>query len=321
MSQKRYLGLELSGAKNAKTTLAVLEYYPREKKVFLLDVHTGIGADGTSSSDDVLIETVQDHADEHADLKMGVNVPLTLPPCLICNRKNCSALTCSSSTEVKWMKNFASKAALSSNRKLTTSKLKAKQKEFFTPYTQRPVELWLKHEVLCKLPDKIKFELDETLGSNKAPLAARMHYLKPYFEQYQLHEVLPKLTVALLMPYLKLKKKTIQEYRKLEEGVAARNTIIEKMSENLDIFIYDRDLKKITQNINAFDAFLCAYTVLLYDRNECVNPPRSFPVESGWIQYPKSPLLNSDADSSAAGVQGHDDSDDDDDDEEGDEDS
>jgi hypothetical protein len=30
----------------------------------------------------------------------------------------------------------------------------------------------------------------------------------------------------------------------------------------------------------------------LYDRNECVAAPKHFPVKSGWIRYPKSPLLD-----------------------------
>lgn len=284
MSQKRYLGLELSGAKNAKTTLATLEYYPKEKKVFLLDVHVGIGADESANSDEALIQTISDHADEHLDFKMGVNVPLTLPPCIGCTKKACMNSQCAA-PEVKWMRT-------QSGKKRTTSKRQARMKDFFTPYTQRPVELWLKNEVLAKLPEKIRFEIDETLGGNKAPLTARMHYLQKHLSKYEIVEVLPKLTVALLAPFMKLNQRVLKQYRQLEDGASARETIMERMCENLDIFIYDRDLKKITQNINAFDAFLCAYTVLLLDRNECVNPPKGFPIASGWICYPKSPLLD-----------------------------
>ena len=182
----------------------------------------------------------------------------------------------------------------------STAKRGARQKDSFTPYTQRPVELWLKNEVLSRLPPRVRFEIDETLGGNKAPLTGRMHFLKFHLGKYDMHEVLPKLTVALLMPFLKISNRTLAQYRKLEGGVQARETIIERMSENLDIFIYDRDLKKITQNINAFDAFLCAYTVLLYDRNQCVNPPRGFPAQSGWVRYPKSPLLDASYDPSKA---------------------
>ncbi len=285
MSQKRYLGLDLSGAKNAKTTLAVLEYYPKEKKVFLLDIHSGIGAEANFNSDEALIQTIREHADNHPEVQVGVNVPLTLPPFFNLPKKTKNPDDLWDTAEVKWM-------TANSPKKTTTSKRNAKLKDFFTPYTQRPIELWLKNEVLSKLPPKLRFEIDETLGGNKAPLTARMQYLKMHLDAYELHEVLPKLTVALLMPFLKLTQKTLLEYRKLEEGLAARQAILDKMSENLDIFIYERDFKKITQNINAFDAFLCAYTVLLYDRNECVAPPRSFPNGSAWVRYPKSPLLD-----------------------------
>jgi len=289
VNQKRYLGLELSGAKNAKTTLATLEYYPKEKKVFLLDVHLGIGADASKDSDSVLIETLLDHANGHPHFKIAVNVPLTLPPCFNCTRKSCASSSSSSicnSPEVKWMRTMPP-------QKKPVSKRTAKLKNFFTPYTQRPIELWLKHEVIAKLPEKIRFEIDETLGGNKAPLTARMQYLKHRLSEFEIHEVLPKLTVALLMPALKLTVRHLQNYRKMEEGADARHHILEKMCEQLDIFIYERDFKKLTQNLNAFDAFLCAYTLLLFDRHDCVNPPKSFPVNSGWILYPRSPLLDS----------------------------
>jgi hypothetical protein len=283
MNQKRYLGLELSGAKNSKTTLATLEYYPKEKKCFLLDVHTGIGTDENAHADDALIETILEHADEHPDMKIGVNVPTTLPPALT---------TPNGTSEIKWMKIFAAKSKLIQPPKKRTSKRNARMKDFFTPYTQRPVELWLKYEVMAKLPEKMRFEIDEAMGGNKAPLTARMFFLKSYLKNYEIHEVLPKLTVALLAPELKISHKTIKQHRQLEDGASARQVIIEKMCDHLDIFIYDRDLKKLTQNLTAFDAFLCAYTVLLFDRNECVNPPKGFPIQSGWVRYPKSKLLD-----------------------------
>ena len=295
MNQKRYLGLDLSGAKNAKTTLAVLEYYPKEKKVFVLDVHPGIGADETASSDEVLVQTLLDHADGHPDLKIGVNVPVTLPPCITCTRKSCPMPAACTVPEVRWMRNHAVRTSLARPRKKTASRRNMRLKEYFTPYTQRPVELYLKNEVLGRLPEKIRFEIDETLGGNRAPLSARMHFLRMHLRHYELLEVLPKLSVALLMPHLKIPQKTILQHRQIETGAQARQTLIERMCESLDIFIYERDLKKLTQNLNAFDAFLSAYTVLLQDRGECVSPPKGFPIDSGWICHPKSSLLDPDS--------------------------
>jgi hypothetical protein len=295
MNHQRYLGLELSGAKNAKTNIAVLEYYPKEKKVFLLDIHSGIGADTHGSSDDALIESILDHADGKAGVKMGVSAPLTLPPCLTCTKKACSSQRACALPEVKWMKTFFQKHSGSRSKRPVSKKI-TKQKDFFTAYTQRPVELWLRWEVLNHLPEKVRFELDETLGGNRAPLTARMHYLKKMLQKETcieaMVEVLPKLTVALLMPSLKLTYRHLRLYRSLEEGVSARQTILERMCDQLGLFIYDRDLKKLTTNLNAFDAFLCAYTTLLKDRGECMNAPKGFPVDSGWVSYPKSPLLD-----------------------------
>ncbi|MBS1959694.1 MAG: hypothetical protein JST80_09505 [Bdellovibrionales bacterium] len=291
MSHQRYLGLELSGAKNAKTTIAVLEYYPKEKKVFLLDIHSGIGADQTVNSDEALIDTILDHSKGSTQMKMGVSVPLTLPPCLLCNRKICNAKNMCNTPEVKWMHSFWQRHA-QTKVKRPISKKTARQKDFFTPYTQRPVELWLKYEVMKHIPKKIHFELDEALGGNKAPLTARMYFLQRHLHAFQMHEVLPKLTVALLMPSLRLTFRTLRMYRSLEDGAFARQTILERMCEHLDIFIYERDMKKLTTNLNAFDAFLCAYTVMLLDRGECVSPPRGFPADSGWVDYPKSQLLD-----------------------------
>ena len=264
----RYIGLDLSGAKNAKTTLATLEYYPKEGKAFLLDIHTGLGADHEQNSDLVLVEALLDHADSHPQCKIGVNVPLTLPPCLTHSKKNCGLQTCKS-PEVKWM-----------NQK------NKNQKTFFTPYTQRPIELLLKQDVIAKLPEKIRFEMDETLGGNKAPLTARMHFLKRHLSQFKLIETLPKLSLAILASQLKVPTSAIQNYRDLEEGSSARLSILEAFCEKEPVFIYERDLKKLSQNLNAFDAFICAYTVLLLDQKKCAHPPQGFPLRSGWIHYP-----------------------------------
>jgi hypothetical protein len=47
----------------------------------------------------------------------------------------------------------------------------------FTAYTTRPVELWLRHAVLPTLEPRARFDVDEAMGSNRAPLLARMRFL------------------------------------------------------------------------------------------------------------------------------------------------
>lgn len=276
---KRYLGLELAGAKNQKTSLAVLEYYPKEGKTFLLDIHEKMNSKGSphaqvAHSDEILLSVI--HEFSSGVTKMGVNVPLELPPCIFCTKKSCKPGGRCSSAAVKWMRDITRKAA-------RNPLLKALD---FTPYTQRPVELWIRYQVLPKLSPHERFEIDETLGGNKAPLTARMAFLKRHLGALTLTEVWPKLTIGALSHTMGLNKRTITSYRKLEEGVHAREEILETLTEKKNIFIYERDIRRIAASLSCFDAFLCAYTALLSDLNATQAPPHGFPLASGWVEYP-----------------------------------
>jgi hypothetical protein len=270
---RRYLGLELAGAKNQKTTIAVLEFYPKEHKVFLLDIYDRIVTKRYQSSDEALLELIQELTVElgRGTAKMGVNVPLELPPCIGCSRRTCGLSTKCADPSVKWMRDVTRRAT--------------KRREF-TPYTQRPIELWVRYEVFKLLPDGHHFEIDETLGGNKAPLTARMSFLKRHLNHLRLLEVWPKLSIALLALHLGLNKRVVSRYRHLEEGFHAREEILEALSTKHGIFIYERDVRKLTHNLAAFDAFVCAYTALLSDSGRCTRIPKGFPTSSGWVQYP-----------------------------------
>ncbi|MFL5811934.1 MAG: hypothetical protein ACJ763_00020 [Bdellovibrionia bacterium] len=286
---KRYLGLELSGAKNPKTAVAVLEFYPKEQKIFLLDIHDRIpeknasekfssksngDRSGQAAADEQLIslidELTEDSANGRKKVRMGVNVPLEMPPCL----SRLSQTRCNSA--IKWMREMTKKAQRSHQVKVLE----------FTPYTQRPVELWVRYQVLPKLHPYERFEIDETLGGNKAPLTARMIYLKPYLRKIELIEAWPKLTIAALAEPLGISKRTISAYRRLEEGVQAREDILEALVEQRDVFVYDKDIRKLAMNLSAFDAFLCAYTALLSDLEQTAAAPPGFPTATGWVHYP-----------------------------------
>ena len=225
---RRYLGLELAGAKNQKTALAALEYYPKEKKIFLLDIYDRITghrgrdegptherSEGTShhheshppgllglttAADEALLELLtelsEDAEPKHHGILMGVNVPLQLPPAIACARKTCAKPTAGTLAAVKWMREAHRKA----ERQARTDANAPRVTEY-TTYTQRPVELWVRYQVLSRLPEAYRFEIDETLGGNKAPLTARMQFIRRHLEPLPfagIWEVWPKLTVSLL---------------------------------------------------------------------------------------------------------------------------
>ena len=274
---RRYLGLELAGAKNLKTAVAVLEHYPREGKTFLLDVHEKIMVRPGQSGDEALLELITEIGpDAHA---IGVNVPLTLPPCIECTRKSCPLPAHCTVPSVRWMRKATQKAQRGGAGRGTRA-------IEFTPYTQRPVELWMRYEVFPDIPEPMRFEIDETLGGNRAPLTARMHFLRRHLATQQIHEVSPKLTIATLAEDLGLAKRTVTSYRHLEQGAHAREEILEAFIKRHGVFIYQRDVQKLAVQLSAFDSFLCAYTTLLADQARCKKAPAGFPHSTGWVDCP-----------------------------------
>jgi hypothetical protein len=283
LQPRRYLGLELAGAKNLKTAVSVLEYYPREQKVFLLDVYDRISGHDEQTGDDALLETLREFshegtgAERNRIAKMGVNVPIGLPPCITCTRRSCETSGKCGDPSVKWMREQI--------RKASESRAHGMNVRDFTPYTQRPFEIWARYQILPKLAEDFRFEIDEALGGNRAPLTARMHYLRKRLGDLPIVEVWPKLTIASLASALSLPKRLVAQYRKPEEGYAARVELLEIIAMQKGVFIYDRDLKKLGQSLTAFDAFVCAYTALLADRDMTVKAPRGFPKDGGWVEY------------------------------------
>lgn len=266
---KRYLGLDLAGGKNDKTTLAVLEHYPKEGKTFLLDVYEKLGGNEEQSADEVLIETIRE-VGEGACL-LGINVPIDLPPCVTCERKTCPLPKKCTVSSVQWMRNHSSRA--------------------FTPYTQRPIEVWIRTTMIPLLSPEARFEFDEAMGGNRAPLTVRLSFLKRHLKKHSFIEVWPKLSAALLSTHLDLPTNFINRYRELEDGPFVRASFLDRLTSDEGIFIYDRDAKKLAGNLSAFDSFLIAYTALLSDQNRTEPRPEKFPEDQSWIGFPQSKLL------------------------------
>jgi hypothetical protein len=160
-----------------------------------------------------------------------------------------------------------------------------------TPYTQRAFEIWARYRILPELHPDFRFEIDEALGGNRAPLTARMHYLKRHLGSLPIVEVWPKLTISTIAQAFHLPKRLIQNYRKPEEGYAARVELLETIAMKKGVFIYDRDLKKLGRSLTAFDAFICAYTAVLCDRDMTAKAPKGFPKGSSWVAYVPPPGL------------------------------
>lgn len=265
----RFIGLALGGGKTDKTCLAVVEYFPEQNKIFLGRLFDRIKSDGEISSDFQVHSLIAQFAG--AVESVAFDVPITLPHCLRCELR-CPGLEACTEESTQWM------------WKHWRAKEKARPKKLFTPYTERCVEQYIESNL------EEPFHVQHALGSNLAPLTARAQYLIRRLS-YPVIEVLPKVSLWRIGESLEVAKSHLRSHRHWDSGQGSREALLNKLMDRNLAFIYDQDIKVLTDNAHAFDAFLCAMTGLLSFQGRCEPRPRGFPKSEGWVQIPKKDLV------------------------------
>lgn len=265
-SPTKYLGLELGGSKSSRTAVVVLDYYKDKNKVFVSEIFTHIQGDHEETGDERLVERLN----AYRPSVIGVNAPLSLPPCITCTLPVCPTYQQCSVPAVEWMRKQAKKLKLS----------KAKHP---TPYTQRPGDVALR--------GMLNVPLEETLGAGRSPLAARMQYLKRHMSVEKLIEVNSRVALSGLIDWYRLSARDLRRYRNVEFGVETRYSILERMGEESsmnaipDLFLYKADTLALAQHLVAFDAFLSAMMALASDLGLLAKAPG--PSDWGFVASPK----------------------------------
>jgi hypothetical protein len=160
------------------------------------------------------------------------------------------------------------------------SKLKKRPRPFL-PYLQRAAELWLRYAT----PEE--FLIPDALGSNAAPLAARLYFLRPHLPE-PIYEVFPRATVSRIVSSLGLPKTLSRDYSDLERGLYTREQFFAQLGKKLpQIFIYEKDLETLILHLSAFHAFIDALTQHLIRTHQVEVPPKHFPRNATWIYIPK----------------------------------
>lgn len=262
----RFMGISLSGGKADKTCIAVIEYFPEHKKVFLARLFERIKTEAEISADLKIIEHINEY-NGHIDF-VAMDTPLSLPVCIECEL-NCPGYESCHVPSIQWMR--------TKYKEILQEK---KPKKIFTPYTQRCVEVYLSREL------EESFEIQHALGANLAPLTARARFLKRRI-QVPVIEVIPKISIWRLGLQAKVSKSHLRFHRHAIGGDESRRVILQSVSENKNIFIYHQDLKVMVENHHAFEAFVCAYTAFLKFKKQTENRPKNFPKDEFWVEFPK----------------------------------
>lgn len=267
MTPKRFAGVELGGSKSSRTTVVLLDWFDRDGRAFVSGIHAQVqGRDG-STGDDRLIALLN----EHELAGIGINAPLSFPPCVGCALSVCPTARFCEVPEVEWMRKEA-------------KRLRIPKAKHPTPYTQRPVDLALRGLIA----ERVKGEAfaEETLGANRAPLAARMMYLRRHLRCGEMLECNPRVSVAGMGQRLKFSSRGLRRYRDVEDGALHRLEFLERLAEGgaPGIFFYKSDQVALARDLGSFDA-LSAAVMALYRELNLLDAPL-FPAAWGNVAVP-----------------------------------
>lgn len=261
------------GVKNNRSSVAVLDYFPKTERLALTELESGVGHSDKEQSAGQADEELIRHL---LALRKGcprfyglaIHAPLSMPPYLELRGKKQPFPARSRDPQVKWMNEQWARL---------TDKPRA-----FVPYLQRPAEIYLRH--LCTE----KFPITDGFGSNAAPLAARMEFLKAYLPK-PFFEVFPRATLPRLVSSLGFSKWIPLQYSDLDKGVDTREEFINQLLKKVpSLFIYSKDHESLVLNVHAFHAFLSALTGFLIAKDACERAPRDFPKGASWIHIPRT---------------------------------
>lgn len=263
----RFAGISLGGGKTDKTAVAILEYFPDKRRIFLRSLRDRVTGTPELSADDALCRFL---LEEERDISIiGIDVPLQLPKCFRCDLKCPGVMACPQPT-VKWMRDVHKKRAKNK-----------RPNKMFTPYTERAAEIYISNEL------EEPFHPSHALGSNAAPLTARAYFLRRRLRPSSMVEVYPKLTLWRIGGALSIPLSYLRFHRHAVGSDEARHYILRRLIEKEIAFIYQQDLRTMVENNVAFEAFLCAITAFLKYRAQTEKRPGLFPKDEAWIEFPR----------------------------------
>lgn len=264
----RSYGLELTGPRVPRSTVAVLDYYPKSRRLILSDL-IAPGGD-TDDLDQAMLEYFAEQSKDTSLLKrslLATNAPLNFPPLL---SKRMGGSPANYKEEVAWMEE-------------TWEKLRPRPRRFLD-YVHRPVEIYLRH--LC--PERFAFA--DAIGSNQALLTARFMKLREDLKIKTI-ECSPRASFQRICKTLRARSFILKSYSSLADGLEARKDFMNLLQKRLpELFIFEESLESLILHLHSFHAFIMALTLHLDHKGYCEKAPPYFPKKSQWTLLPRQQI-------------------------------
>lgn len=270
MTQTRsnFVGIHYSGANTHKTSLVVLISEASTEPAILTDIYSKIGADLKVFSDDRILGILNHHLPVS---EVMVDCPLSVPPCVACERPKCPGVISCEDLSVAYMLSLHDR-----------EQAKMKRSRPVNPQTQR---LW---DAFQNSRSTTRKRLNPSSYSpSNSSLATRAKVLQKRLNQSLEGLVLQETSVPLTLIRLKSQMGVSIEYKNFEKGALVRSKILDRFVELQWIQQTSSKMKtELVDSVENFQAFITGWVCYLKSLNKTLNRPEDYPETAGWVYLP-----------------------------------
>lgn len=266
MNHPIYTGLHLSGSNSFRTSLAILAGSPNSPPK-VVKLYEKIGSFDITFSDERLVNIL---SKLEISNPVFIDCPMTLPPCVSCSRAVCPGIIGCEDISVAWMLKLAQ----------TYQSARKRKRKPINPQNQRLADMLFDSNAMG----------EATFNVNNSALAFRARALNKRLKSLPhticLYETSIIHVLKVLASHFDLPSEYVKNYRNFERGLLIRKKWLMVFCELKWI---DRDsIEKypILNQLENFQAFICALISYLYSQKKLNVPPADYMAELGWIYVP-----------------------------------
>lgn len=271
-SEGMVVGLHLSGASAAKSSLIAFANVNTGKGSVICKVYDKIGPVGTTFSDERLVEIL---SSMRPISEIFVDCPMSFPPCVTCQRDSCPGVVKCEDLSVAYML-----AVTRRHRQLNKRKNKLPN-----PQSQR---LW---DVLY-LSGQEAGSLEPTYNSNRIPLVTRAIALQKRLNNQKFDIKLRETSVPMVLhtisSILNLDAPIWNDYRRFDGGLACRKRILARFIELgwIDKRLEEGQFELVCESTENFQAMVAAWMATIRQQGLVKEVPSEFLPGEGWVYLP-----------------------------------
>ena len=268
-----FLGLHLSGSNSQRTAAVILKHDKTQKAPEIEGVYEKIGSIGSIFSDERLLTIIVNKTLRRV---IFTDVPLSLPPCGLCERPVCPGVVECHDLAVAYMLRLS---------QTSRNPQKRRKKRPLNPQSQR---LW----DMAHLDDDRFTGLDPSYNSGKSSLYIRIKAFKKRIlalsKQHELLETSVPHVLAVLAADFGFPKESCLRYRSFDRGLSHREKIFSEFVKRSWVKSSSDDLKeRVVSSVDVFHAFICSFLNTFYHNKMVTQPPDEVYTSQGWIYLPQ----------------------------------